>query len=189
MRATRRSSLTWQNVRLVGNAALAGGGGGVFLDAEGVLFSTRDATFPASTDVAEAAEADSAFGHLPTLEDARLVKAPFAAGDRLPAIDVAVMRQLLGITPAFVGSDAPAIRLRIDDVDGYVLEGEGAAWQAVFGHFRANVQPPTIVPLQAQCLAALFATRPEHRILRVALGPAEQRCGTFTTVRKRDQGA
>ena len=98
------------------------------------------------------------------------------------------MRQLLGLTPAFLGSESSEMSLRIDQRDGYVLRSD-IGWQAVFGHYRPTVQPPDVVPLQAQCLASLLATRAEPRLLRVVLVPSEGRCGTFATVRGGDPDA
>jgi hypothetical protein len=133
--------------------------------------------------------ADAALVALPVLLDARLVETPFVPGDRLPAIDFSVMRQLLGITPAFLGSQSNAVSLRIDERDGYVLRSEDIGWQAVFGHYRPTVQPPDVVSLQAQCLASLLASKPERRLVRVVLVPTEERCGTFETVKSRDPDA
>lgn len=171
------------------------GGTAWLVDDAGVLFSPRsDETPPPTAETATPgdptdgevtagrAEGAPTPAGLPRVEDERIVERAFASGDRLPPVDLAVMRQLLAVTPELLGSRAAAIALRIDDTDGYVLEAADLGWHAVFGHYRPMVQPPDVVPLQVQCLGSLIASRPEHRLDRVRLAVANGLCGTFRMV-------
>jgi hypothetical protein len=115
---------------------------------------------------------------LPVVEDSRLPAQPPAVGSFLPAIDVAVMRQLLALTPASLGSRAAELQLRVDEYDGYVLSSD-RGWQAVFGHYTPTLQPPTVVARQVQCLSWLLAAD-EKRLERVRLAASDDGCGTFT---------
>ncbi len=115
---------------------------------------------------------------LPVVVDSRLPAAPPAIGTFLPASDVAVMRQLLALTPASLGSRAAALQLRVDEYDGYILSSD-RGWQAVFGHYTPTLQPPSVVPRQVQCLRWLLAAE-ERRLERVRLAVSDDGCGTFT---------
>ncbi len=114
----------------------------------------------------------------PVVEDSRLPAQPPAVGSFLPASDVAVIRQLLALTPESLGSRAADLRLRVDEYDGYVLSSD-RGWQAVFGHYTPNLQPPTVVARQVQCLRWLLAAD-ERRLERVRLAVSDDGCGTFT---------
>ena len=96
-----------------------------------------------------------------------------AEGTHLPAIDLAVMRQLLALTPELLGSRASALQLRVDEHDGYVLQSD-RGWQAIFGHYTPTLQPPEVVPRQVQCLTWLLASR-ERQLERVRLAVSERR--------------
>jgi len=115
---------------------------------------------------------------LPVVEDERLVAEPPTIGSLLPAIDVRVMRQLLALTPALLGSRSGALQLRVDQHDGYVLHSD-RGWQAVFGHYTPTLQPPEVVPRQVQCLRWLLASQ-ERQLERVRLAVSDEACGTFT---------
>ena len=115
---------------------------------------------------------------LPVIQDDRLPDAPLEIGSRLSDIDLAVMRQLLAVTPGLLGSRSESISLSIDQLDGYVLRGD-LGWQAVFGHYTPTLQPPEVVPRQVQCLTWLLASR-ERRLERVRLAISEDGCGSFT---------
>jgi len=131
------------------------------VDREGVLFASVEG---------EASD-------LPLVEDGRLVERPWELGARLPAADVAVMRQLLTLTPEVLGT--ARVRLWVDQQDGYVLESED--WQAVFGHYTPRLQPPAVVPRQVQCLTWLLAD-PDRTVDRITLAVSATGCGTYTEV-------
>lgn len=115
---------------------------------------------------------------LPVVVDHRLVKEPLEVGSNLPDIDLAVMQQLLALTPQLLGSASASLELSIDEVDGYVLRSD-LGWQAVFGHYSPSLQSPEAVPSQVQCLTWLLASR-ERRLERVRLAASPEGCGTFT---------
>ena len=121
---------------------------------------------------------DFSDGQPPVVEDSRLPAQPPAVGSFLPAIDVAVIRQLLALTPESLGSRAADLQLRVDEYDGYVLSSD-RGWQAVFGHYTPTLQPPTVVARQVQCLRWLLAAD-ERRLERVRLAVSDDGCGTFT---------
>jgi cell division septal protein FtsQ len=146
--------------------AWSDGGATYLVDREGVLFAPVDGE---ATD-------------LPLVEDGRLVERPWQLGARLPAADLAVMRQLLTLTPATLGSRSEWLRLRVDQQDGYVLDSED--WQAVFGHYTPRLQPPDVVPRQVQCLTWLLADR-ERVLERITLAVSATGCGTRTEVDRR----
>jgi cell division septal protein FtsQ len=137
------------------------------VDREGTLFAPGSLIDPADLE-------------LPAVEDARLADVAPTEGTRLPATDLAVMRQLLTLTPESLGSRAGTLRLRVDEHDGYVLQSD-RGWQAIFGHYTPTLQPPEVVPRQVQCLSWLLASR-ERQLERVRLSPSEDGCGTFTEV-------
>ena len=145
------------------------------VDGKGMLFA------PEAAVPEEAAPAAGTSG-LPMVEDARLVEVPLTIGSHLPATDLAVMRQLLALTPELLGSRAGRLQLRVDERDGYVLQSD-RGWQAIFGHYAPTLQPPEVVPRQVQCLSWLLASR-ERQLERVRLAVSESGCGTFTEVGK-----
>lgn len=139
--------------------------------------ASSDASAPAGAGVT-ANLLDVSDGHLPVVEDSRLAAQPPAVGSLLPAIDVAVIRQLLALTPESLGSRAAELQLRVDEYDGYVLSSD-RGWQAVFGHYTPTLQPPAVVARQVQCLRWLLAAE-EKRLERVRLAVSDDGCGTFT---------
>jgi hypothetical protein len=134
----------------------------LLVDRSGVLFAPQRTADPG----------------LPVVEDGRLTE-PWQPGARLPASDLQVMRQLLALTPESLGSEAEDLHLRVDERDGYVLDSD--RWQAIFGHYLPNLQPPTMVPRQVQCLTWLLAET-ESTIERVRLAVSESGCGTLEEV-------
>ena len=115
---------------------------------------------------------------LPRVEDYRMLRAPVSAdGSHLSAIDLAVMRQLLALTPEDLGSQESNLVLRVDEHRGYILDSD--RWQAIFGHYTPLLQGPEAVPRQVQCLRWLLADRQKH-LDEVHLAVSADACGTFT---------
>jgi hypothetical protein len=139
------------------------------VDREGVLLAT-------------VADEDLPDG-LPVVEDGRELSEPFQAGDQLPADDLVVMRHLLALSPASLGSTADELRVRVDAADGYVLSSAG--WQAVFGHYTASLHPIEMLPRQVQCLRWLLGTY-ERTLERAVLSASGDACGTFKEGDRRD---
>lgn len=150
-------------------------------DAEGTA-ADQDATgSDAAVDVGDLdqlAEDDPRAG-LPVVVDARLPATTPTVGSHLPAADVAVMRQLLALTPELLGGGSTELRLRVDEELGYELASD-LTWLAVFGHYSPTVQPPDVIPRQVQCLRAVLAKR-EKTLERVRLSVSEDGCGTYTS--------
>jgi hypothetical protein len=117
---------------------------------------------------------------LPVVEDARLVTPP-AVGTYLPAVDLAVMRQLLAVTPELLESRSQSLHLRVDERDGYVLESQDRGWRAIFGHYTPSAQPPDVISRQVQCLSWLLASE-EKQLDHVRLALSDTACGTYTTL-------
>jgi hypothetical protein len=116
---------------------------------------------------------------LPLVEDGRLPPVAPTVGDFLPQSDLAVMRQLLALTPELLGSKAQDLHLRVDKQDGYVLESHDRTWRALFGRYTPSLQPPEVIPQQVQCLQWLLASE-ERRLEQVRLALSDEACGTFT---------
>lgn len=119
---------------------------------------------------------------LPLVEDGRLPPEPPTVGTYLPQSDLAVMRQLLAVTPELLGSQAQDLRLRVDQADGYVLVSEDRGWRALFGYYTPTLQPPDVIPRQVQCLRWLLASE-ERKLETVRLALSDTTCGTFTKYR------
>ena len=102
----------------------------------------------------------------------------------LPEADLAVMRQLLALTPEMLGSSSTELRLRVDQRDGYVLESDPLGWFAIFGRYTPSVQPPQAIPGQVQCLHWLLAQE-ERNLVQVRLAPSDEACGTFTRLQNK----
>jgi hypothetical protein len=100
---------------------------------------------------------------------------------------MAVMRQLLALTPELLGSRSEDLRLSVDNVEGYLLESRDRGWDALFGHYTPSLQPPEVIPRQVQCLRSLLA-REENDLERVWLALGEKTCGTYRSAEsKRDK--
>ncbi len=99
-------------------------------------------------------------------------------GSYLGRTDLEVMRYLLAVTPELLGSESQRLKLYVDEDDGYVLESTDGGWYAVFGHYTASIQPPSVIPRQVQCLRWALADR-EDRLDRVWLAVSDEGCGSI----------
>ncbi len=186
----REPLFIWSNGRV---SWLVDEGGMLFAPAEETT-ATADETSggEASADQPAAAArpgepGSAARAALPIVRDARRPEVPPAEGSTISAIDLAVMRQLLALTPELLGSRSEDLRLSVDNVDGYVLESRDLGWDALFGHYTPTLQPPDTVPRQVQCLRSLLA-RAETDLERVWLALGEKTCGTYRSAgSKRDK--
>lgn len=147
------------------------------VDAEGVIFAGADRP---SGDDPETDEPSAASG-LPLVNDDRVGLPSPVLGERLAKEDLEVARILGAVSPELLGSSAPRITLRIDDLEGYVLAAGDTGWRAVFGHYTPHLRSTALIEGQVQCLRAVLASG-ESRIETVYLSPSEDRCGTFRTV-------
>jgi hypothetical protein len=118
-------------------------------------------------------------GPLPLVHDMRSQWAPtMAVGARLDDVDLTALLELAALTPAEVGSAAPALEVSADDSDGYVVSPVNGGWRAIFGHYAPTIRPPDMIAKQVQCLRSMLAAD-ESRIATIYLSPLEDRCGTF----------
>ncbi len=147
------------------------------VDEEGMLFAPIDASIALDEGTPEGA----ARAGLPVIDDERLIETPPQEGDRLRAIDLAAMRQLLALDSDLLGPRATDLWLRVDDRDGYVLESRDRAWRALFGRYTLTLQPPDVIPQQVQCLEWVLASGP-RKLEQVRLAVSEGGCGTWTVV-------
>ncbi|MGZ6313874.1 MAG: cell division protein FtsQ/DivIB [Candidatus Limnocylindrales bacterium] len=121
---------------------------------------------------------------LPVVDDQRGVSAGLVVGASLDPSDLAAARQLAALTPAFLGSTARSLAIAVTDQEGFTVDGRPGLWHAVFGVYTITLRPPTIIPVQAQCLASLLEaglpTVHEQSIDVIRLAPTDARCGTYT---------
>ena len=115
---------------------------------------------------------------LPLINDLR-GGAPLVPGALISRLDLDIATRLASLTLADLGSTATRLSIQIDPQYGFVLqgEGEGIAWNAVFGVYSATIRPPEMLPGQVRLLRSLLAGR-ERRIGWVIL--ADGQAGTFT---------
>ena len=120
----------------------------------------------------------AAVEQLPLMQDLRSGP-PLLPGDVVTPLDVDIATRLASLTLADLGSSATRLTLVADPQYGFVLqgEGEGIAWNAVFGIYSATIRPPEMLPGQVRLLRSLLAGR-ERRIGWVIL--ADGQAGTFT---------
>jgi hypothetical protein len=140
------------------------------VDVDGLLFAPASAALPGSLGTGATGTA------LPAPVDQRARPRP-SVGDRLDPLDLEVVRLLGAVTPEMAGSAATELRLSVEDDLGWVLEAPGA-WRAVFGHYSPQLVPPSTIPRQVQCLAALLHGQ-ESRVRLVRLALSADACGTY----------
>ncbi len=121
---------------------------------------------------------------LPVVDDQRTASADLAVGASLDPSDLSAARQLAALTPAFLRSAAGSLALAVTDDEGWTIDAGPDLWHAVFGVYTVTLRPPTIIPLQAQCLASLLAaggpSLREQSFDVIRLAPTDSRCGTYT---------
>lgn len=120
----------------------------------------------------------AAIEQLPLVIDLRS-GAALLAGDAIAPFDVDIATRLASLTLVDLGSAATRLSLAIDSQYGFILrgDGEGIAWNAVFGIYSATIRPPDMLPSQVRLLRSLLAGR-ERKIGWVIL--ADGQAGTFT---------
>jgi cell division protein FtsQ len=141
----------------------------LLVDGRGEVFAELDAE-PADEAVRATLDA------LPAIEDDRASATGLAVGSTIDAVEFDVARRLGSLRPADVGSGASALRVGVEDPDGFVVRPVPAGWTAVFGIYTPTLRPPSIVPGQVRLLASLLAGR-EDQIGRVLL--ASETDGTY----------
>lgn len=149
----RRALLAWR----VGERAF-------LVDGEGRLFGALGEDPPPAADA------------LPGVDDRRTAARDLGVGSVLDAVTLDAALRLGSLSPADVGSAAPAMSIRVDDTDGFSLRPESGGWTAVFGFYTPTLRTTELIPGQVRLLAGLLAGR-EDRVLRVML--ADEDTGTY----------
>lgn len=140
--------------------------GRFLVDGDGVLFATPDV-----------APAGSVAG-LRTIVDERAASSGLAVGARLDPVVLDAATRLGSLTPADVGSAAPALDITVDDARGFALDSGSSGWTAVFGFYTPTLRTPDIIPGQVRFLRSLFGRIAESRIATIVL--ADPTNGTYT---------
>lgn len=148
----RTAILAWE----VGNRRwIADGSGTIFAEVKG------DAELPDGVAVVHDQRASSA--------------GAFEVGGHIGPIDLDVATRLGSVRPADIGSAAPALRVTVTDLDGYVLAA-ARGWDAVFGFYSPATRPTEMIPGQVRLLRSLLADR-EPEVRRIVL--ASETTGTY----------
>lgn len=156
-----------------------------------VLLVDRDGTVIADAGVPDASPAARTIAaRLPAVDDRRQpvaqgagivseVQPLPAVGGRMGPIELDVATRLLSLRPADVGSAAGALRVILDDEDGWTVQPTvDRPWTAVFGFYSPTLRPADIIPEQTRLLRSLLAGR-EAQLVRIVL--ADGTHGTYTT--------
>lgn len=140
------------------------------VDADGVLFGEV-------TD--EAADAAGAADALPHVTDRRVASTGLTIGSTLDPVSLDAALRLGSLTAADVGSSATRLSIRVDDGNGFVLHGEPAGWNAIFGFYTPTLRTTDLIPGQVRLLRS-FMLDPAHEetnVIRIIL--ADERSGTW----------
>ncbi len=110
---------------------------------------------------------------LPAVTDARATSASLAIGGHLDPVDLDAATRLGSLRPADVGSATAALRLTVDDEDGFSMRPSSGPWTAVCGFYTPNLRPPDMIPGQVEALRSLLLAQGEAAVRRVTLASAE----------------
>ena len=105
---------------------------------------------------------------LPTITDHRDAQAALAVGATVDPVDMDAATRLASVSPRDLGSRATALRIWIEDGDGFEIHPVGVPWIAAFGVYTPSLRTTEMVPGQVRLLKSLLAGR-ESRIKRVML--------------------
>ncbi len=131
------------------------GGRRYLVDASGLLFGVMDDT--------------AAGAALPVITDRRAASAGFGVGSTLDPVTLDAALRLGSLVPADLGSAATGLDIRVDDSDGFVVQGRPAGWAAVFGFYTPTLRTTELIPGQVRLLRSLLLGHGEESVLRVIL--------------------
>lgn len=116
---------------------------------------------------------------LPVVVDRRYASSTLGVGSVLDPVTLDAALRLGSLTPADVGSTGEAVHIRVDDENGFVLRGEPAGWNAIFGFYTPTLRTTDLIPGQVRLLRSLLLApgHEEANVLRVIL--ADERSGTW----------
>jgi hypothetical protein len=106
---------------------------------------------------------------LPVVFDRRATDATLTLGGIVDPINLDAGYRLGGLTPADIGSSAPALAVVDDDVHGFTLSSVPSGWVAEFGFYAPTVRKVTVIPEQVRDLRSTFAKFGEAHVAWVRL--------------------
>ncbi|HWC31819.1 MAG TPA: FtsQ-type POTRA domain-containing protein [Actinomycetota bacterium] len=106
---------------------------------------------------------------LPLIEDSRGSTGDIGVGDRLDAVETRAALRLATVDPALLGSDVPALSVRVDDLYGFVLVAP-ERWEAALGFYGRepgdDAEAATArIERQIAAVRTLFADQPEASVV------------------------
>jgi cell division septal protein FtsQ len=116
---------------------------------------------------------------LPVVVDRRFASSALGVGSVIDPVSLDAALRLGSLTPADIGSAGDAVHIRVDDENGFVLRGDPAGWNAIFGFYTPTLRTTDLIPGQVRLLRSLLLD-PDHdetNVLRVIL--ADERSGTW----------
>jgi cell division septal protein FtsQ len=137
----------------------------LLVDRTGLLFAEPDG---APSPVADA---------LPVVDDRRLASAGLIVGSELDPVVLDAALRLGSLRPVDVGSAGTGLGIRLDDANGFVIDGVPAGWTAIFGFYTPTLRTTELIQGQVRLLRSLVLKHPEEDILQIIL--ADDRSGTY----------
>jgi cell division septal protein FtsQ len=134
------------------------------VDRDGMLFAQLGDPVPAAA------------RGLPVMVDRRASASSLETADTLDPVILDAALRLGSLRPVDLGSTASGLQLQLDDDAGFVVQGTGVGWTAVFGFYTPTLRTTDLIPGQVRLLRALLAGR-EDDALRIIL--ADDRSGTY----------
>jgi hypothetical protein len=121
-------------------------------------------------------DAPPAIAGLPTIVDQRASASGLAIRSVLDPVDVDAATRLGSLQPEQIGSHADALRVMVNDMNGFTVSSGANGWLAVFGKYGLSQRTTDLIPGEVQLLTALLAGR-EDTIQTVFL--SDERNGTY----------
>ena len=106
---------------------------------------------------------------LPVVFDRRSSDAGLGLGSLIDPISLDAGYRIAGLTPADVGSNAPALAGVLDDDNGFTLSSGPAGWVAQFGFYAPTVRKVTVIPTQVRDLREALYQWGEAKVAWVRL--------------------
>jgi hypothetical protein len=106
---------------------------------------------------------------LPVVYDRRAGDAQLTLGDAIDPIALDAGYRLTSVTPANVGSQAPALGVVLDDQFGFTLNSGPNGWVAQFGFYTETLRKDTVIPTQVRDLRELLLHYGEKHVAWVWL--------------------
>jgi hypothetical protein len=123
---------------------------------------------PAPTTDPAATSGPSALG-LPVVFDRRTSDAGLGLGGVVDPINLDAGYRIAGLTPADVGSSAPALAVVVDDDHGFTLSSVPSGWVAEFGFYAPTVRKVAVIPEQVRDLRSMLSYYGEAHVAWVRL--------------------